>query len=164
MKNFIWLFSFAVLFAFCKNETTDNKATDAATNTATDPHAGHDHATSDSPQHIKASPDSPYVGLWVVQQAMGKKINDDAKGKWFNLKADNTFESGQWQESRNTGTWSYLPNSNYIRLVFAKAEDFPGEWEVQGSGDRILWKGNTPANPEGTQMLMTQETVLPQKQ
>jgi len=157
MKKFIWLLSFAMLFAFCKNETTDS------TETETDAHAGHGHA-NESPTHTKASPDSPYVGLWVVEMAFGKTIGAEAKGKWFNLKADNTFESGQWQDSDNSGTWSYHPNSKYIRLVFSKVVAFPGEWEVQGSGNEMVWKGNTVSNPEGTQMKLIRETVLPQKQ
>ena len=146
-----------------KSRDNTDTASVADSGTVTDPHAGHNHGDGGT-THVKASADSPYVGLWVIERALGKSIGEEAHGRWFNLKADNTFESGQWQETHNSGTWSYLPNSKYIRLVFAKAEDFPGEWEIQGSADRILWKGNTPANPEGTQMLLTRETVLPQKQ
>lgn len=161
MKNFLWILVTLVLFTHCANENSNNS--ESTTDSG-------DAVNSAEPGHYKASPDSPYIGLWVIQFALGsteedkKAIPNEYQGRWFSLKPDNTFESGKWQESNNTGTWSLDPETRIIQLNFTNPEPIGHEWKIQGSGERMVWLGNTPNNTKGTQLKLTRETKLPVQQ
>ena len=158
MKNFLWILTITLLFTHCANENPKN--TVAQTDSS-------ETVTPAEPGHHKASPDSPYIGLWVVQFALGSTDEDknaipnEYQGRWFSLKPDNTFESGKWQESNNTGNWSFDPETHIILLNFKNQETIGHEWKIQGSGERMVWLGNTPNNSKGTQLKLTRETKLP---
>lgn len=160
MKNFICLFAVALFLVQCTNENANNADTSAET-PATE--------TPAEPKHYAASPDAPLVGLWVVEFALGspkseaKKLSEEYQGRWFNLKPDNTFVSGKWQDTDNAGNWSYDANEKIVLLNFDKAEAIGHEWRIQGGGDRMVWVGNTPNNKKSTQLSLNQATELPQK-
>ena len=159
MKNFIWILAITLIFTNCANENSGNSGTQDGANAD----------TLAEPGHYEASPDAPLVGLWVIQFALGTTGEDEKapaaeyQGRWFNLKPNNTFESGRWQEKNNTGKWNYDAETMIIQLNFDNAEQIGYEWKVQGQGDRIVWLGNTPNNQKGTQMKLTRETKLPQE-
>jgi hypothetical protein len=160
MKNFIWILTIAVIFASCSNENPENSEAPEETKTE----------TTTEPGHYKASPDAPLVGLWAIEFALsttkekGIETTKLYKGRWFDLKPDNTFESGKWQEKNNTGKWNYDAEKKIVQLHFDKEEPIGFEWKIQGQGDRMIWHGNTPNNKKGTQLSLNRETALPQQQ
>ena len=163
MKNIIWTLLIAFLFTNCGNEGNNAGSHETQDNqTATD-----QNGTPSEPGHYTASPDAPYVGLWVIQFALGseadkkQELAEEYEGRWFNLKRDNTFTSGKWQEKNNAGKWNYDASTKFILLEFQQPDDFNPQWRIQGQGDRMVWLGNTPANQKGTQLKLIRETVLP---
>ena len=165
MKNFIWILAIIFLFTQCANENSNNEKVESTTTETTITAE-----TSSEPDHYKASADAPYVGFWVIEFAIGnpsgnkEEVSNEFVGRWCDLKADNTFESGKWEEQNNTGTWSFDPNTNYIFLKYDKAETIAHEWRIQGQGDRMVWIGNTPSNVKGTQLKLNRETARPRQQ
>jgi hypothetical protein len=162
MKNFIWVLITAFIFTSCANENN--------TNTSEEPQKEEKPVTPSEPGHYKASPEAPLIGMWVIQYALGgpniekEELANMYQGRWVNLKADNTFESGKWQEQNNTGTWNYDPDTRIIQFNYDKTETIANEWRIQGHGDANVWLGNTPNNKLGTQLKVNKETALPQKQ
>ncbi len=161
MKNLTWILFAVIFLASCANETSNNSEVQKEINDTT---------STSEPKHYKASADAPLVGLWEVQFALGSgNVDKDALaneyvGRWLNLKPDNTFESGKWQESSNTGNWSYDAETKIVTIHYDKPETIGFEWRIQGKGDRMVWLGNTPNNKKGTQLSLNRATALPQKQ
>jgi hypothetical protein len=159
MKNFIWILMTALTLTQCTNENTNTTETQEVADTTT---------TSTEPGHYKASPDSPLIGLWVTQFALGSpnvdkdELSKEFEGRWHDLKADNTFESGRWQEKTNSGTWIFDPETRIIQLNYTQTEPVGNEWKIQGDANRMVWLGNTPNNRKGTQLKLTKETAKPQ--
>lgn len=162
---FIGVFTFC--FA-CKNQTSKTPpevkpetVVEAAPPVKT-PEALEKTTSDEGPKHIKASKDSPLIGFWEVQAVLGvkdqKELQTKLKEHWFNMKADNTFESGIGKNTTNSGTWSYDASLKRVNFVFSKVDIIPPEWELQGGGDQFLWKGNTPKNPQGWQVLVAKGT------
>ncbi len=163
MKNILWILLIAFLFTNCGNETNNTGSQESQENQPTTSQS----ETPSEPGHYTASPDAPYVGLWVIQFALGsgaeskEELAAEFEGRWFNLKRDNTFTSGKWQESNNAGKWSYDASTKFILLEFQQPDGFNPQWRIQGQGDRMVWLGNTPSNQKGTQLKLIRETVLP---
>ncbi len=162
MKNYILIFTALFLFTHCTNENSNNEEADVKVEE-------NNPETSVEPGHHKASNDSPYVGFWVIEFAIGnpsgnkEELSNEYVGRWHDLKADNTFESGKWQEQNNSGSWSYDDETKIIQLNYDKAETIGHEWKIQGQGDRMIWIGNTPNNKKGTQLKLNRETSRPQQ-
>ncbi len=162
MKNLIWFIITTIIFTSCANESN--------TNTTGESQAEGEVVSPSEPGHYKASPDAPLIGLWVIEFALGgpnikkEELANEYQGRWVNLKGDNTFESGKWQEQNNTGNWNYDPGTRIIQINYDKPETIGHEWRIQGHGDANVWLGNTPNNKLGTQLKVNKETTLPQKQ
>ncbi len=160
MKNFIWILTAAVIFTHCTNENANKAENQEGVNTE----------APAEPGHIAASADSPLVGFWVIRFALGspkeqgEEIANQYQGRWLNLKGDNTFESGKWQEKNNTGKWNYNAETKIVQLNYANPEPIGTEWKIQGQGDRMVWLGNTPNNKKGTQLSIYRETAMPRQE
>ncbi len=158
MKNFIWILMTALIFTQCADENTTTSETQDGAETT----------TPAEPGHYKASADSPLIGLWVIQFALGSanvdkdELSKEYEGRWHDLKADNTFESGRWEEKTNSGTWSFDGETRIIQLNYTQTEPIGNEWKIQGDANRMVWLGNTPNNRKGTQLKLTKETAKPQ--
>ena len=131
MIRFILLCFVAFMFSFCSGEKPETVASTTASSTEPAPTAA---AAAPQKKHFEASHEAPYCKLWVIKMAAVVDDPDNFKGRWFNLKRDNTFESGQWGETTNSGTWSIGKNTNIIQLAFNKEENFPLRWKIQGAG------------------------------
>lgn len=159
------LISLPILFLIiaCGGEQSNS-----ATTTEANASAGTPVSTPAAPEktHFEASHEAPYCKLWVVKFAA--EVDDKAPydGRWFDLKKDGTFETGQYQEKTNFGQWSIEKETNIIKLLFNSPEILPPNWKIQGAGGRgrIVWKGNVPGNPKGIQLMIEPETVKPQRQ
>lgn len=160
MKNILWILLVAFLFTHCTNDSVTQENQDSQPTLD-------QNETPSEPGHYKASPDAPFVGLWVIQFALGSgsktkaELAAEYEGRWFNLKRDNTFTSGKWQETNNAGKWNYDASTKFILLEFQQPDDFTPQWRIQGQGDRMVWLGNTPLNEKGTQLKLIRETALP---
>ncbi len=107
------------------------------------------------PVHIKSEKAAVLVGLWHYAVTVGKPEEVSLyDGRWIDLQRDDTFTSGQWLEETNSGTWSYEDEGNYLRLIYNNNENLATEWQTQGSGTTVIWKGSTPNNPSAIQIKM----------
>ncbi len=115
--------------------------------------------------HVPASVLSPMIGLWHYQTVVGvkdAKTKDDYLGRWIDLKGDQTFISGLWQEQTNSGKWTFDPESSLINFYYEKPEVIYDEFKVQGAGmDIIIFKGNTSRTKRGIQIKMVKENDRP---
>ena len=163
MKNFILIALSTLILSSCANDQSNT------TEAVQEPQKEETTITGSEPGHYTASKDAPYVGLWVVEFALGtasadkKELAKEFVGRWLNLKADNTFKSGKWQEQNNSGTWSFDAENKIIQINYSKEESISYEWKIQGQGDRMIWLGNTPNNKKGTQLSLNRESELPQQ-
>jgi hypothetical protein len=153
MYRLFLMFSIVFLFSYCGGEGSGN---------------GGDNSTSTSEKVplrtiSEDSHEAPFCRMWVVKHAVGVDDLNNYKGRWFNLKNDGTFESGQWGETNNGGTWSIEGPTNIMKFAFNTPESIPSNWQIQGkgAGGRILFKGNIPGNERGLQVMLEPETVLP---
>ncbi|MEM9820794.1 MAG: hypothetical protein AAF985_06970 [Bacteroidota bacterium] len=162
-----------LLLVACKNEPTNQapatppppppaKAAPAQTPAPTKSSTG-----EDGPVHIKASNVAFLVGLWEYTFALGAENETPKyKGRWIEFKNDDTFISGRYGEETNQGTYQYEDDPKRIlTLTYAKKEEIPGQWEIQGQGHNgMVFKGNTPLNPSGLQVRMQQVNQRPKQQ
>lgn len=158
MYRAFMIISVLFLLSSCQNENTPESNTET-----NQPETEVSTNQSPSKTHYEASHEAPYCKLWVVKQAVNVDNQENYKGRWFNLKKDGTFESGQWGDTTNGGSWSIEKESNIISLVYNTPDVIPANWKIQGAGGggRILFKGNVPGNERGIQMMLEPETVLP---
>ena len=156
MYKVFLLLSVAFVFTCCTN---NNPSTEEAEVTAANV------PSQPVKTHYEASHEAPYCKLWVVKHAGVTNDLNNYIGRWFNLKTDNTFESGKWEETNNSGTWSIDEETTIIKMIFKTPETIPSNWKIQGEGGggRILFKGNVPGNEKGIQVMLEPETVLPVK-
>jgi hypothetical protein len=144
MKSLFTLLMLCGLFFFsCKSDTNSNSDNNSAT---TNP---------DGSTHVPSSPSSLMLGLWHFAVVVGDQpVADKYKGRWIDIKRDDTFTSGLYLEENNSGTWSYNPETKIISLKYKNDEGLAPEWETQGGGESIIWKGSTPNNKTGLQIKM----------
>lgn len=166
MNRLVLLLAISILFSYCSGDQAETDVTgDTAPNSENVASQDGAAGSANEKTHFEASHESPYCKLWVIKFAAEVEKQEDYKGRWFNLKCDNTFESGQWQETLNKGQWAIEESTNILSLYFNDPTDFPAAWQIQGSGGggRIIWKGNVPGNLPGYQLMIEPETVLPVK-
>ncbi len=170
MYRLIYLMLISVLFTYCSGDQGDQQATAEVSGTEAPVSQNvvsqnGEAVSANTPTHAQASHEAPYCKLWVIKFAAEVEKQEDYKGRWFNLKCDNTFESGQWEKTMNKGQWKIEEESNILNLYFNDPTDFPARWQIQGAGGggRILWKGNIPGNEPGYQLMIEPEETLPVK-
>lgn len=168
---------FAGLFS-CSNgsESTENAATTAESNTISNPvknkmdahaghdhddhaghdhaaHAGHDHGGTEGSTHVKASPISPYLGVWKYHLTTYKQ--DYYKNRWIEFFADGTFENGIGGKKTNRGKWTLDLETNIMDFDYEDNSVEPDEqWKTQIHSPILLLLGNTPKNDSGGQINM----------
>ncbi len=164
MFRYLLILSVLIFMAACTGEQNSTDSAAETSNTANTTEASTP-ASKPAKMHFEASHETPFCKLWVVKYAA--EVDDKAayNGRWFDLKKDGTFETGQYQEKTNFGQWSIEKETNIIKLLFNNPEIFPPNWKIQGSGGggKILWKGNVPGNLQGIQLMMEPENVKPQQ-
>ncbi|MEL6638274.1 MAG: hypothetical protein AAFW73_20410 [Bacteroidota bacterium] len=115
--------------------------------------------------HVEASVLAPLIGLWHYQTVAGikdPKVKDDYLGRWIDLKGDQTFTSGIWQEQTNSGKWTYDGESTLINFYYDQSEVIYDEFQVQGAGmDIVAFLGNTSRTKRGIQIKMVKENERP---
>jgi len=181
MKKILSILMMTIWMCACSSDqssTATNAAVNTEQNVKQDAHAGHDHAGHDHSghdhsghdhsTHVKASAEAPWIGFWAVEfgvRPSDKTYAEKVKGKWYNLKKDNTFEYGLYQKDLGKGTWKIDEKTSAIQLSFENkpADDFPNEWKVLGVGDAMIWLGNTTTNNTGAQVKFLRENGKPSK-
>ena len=150
----------AMVFCYCGGESTDNNVQEVSQNSET---TNTPEEAVPAKMHFESSHEAPYCKLWVTKFAVEVEDIKDYKGRWFDLKCDGTFESGQWEEKTNYGQWNIEKDKNIINLLFNSPENIPARWEIQGAGGggRIIWKGNIYGNEKGYQVIMESENFKP---
>ncbi|HHS95548.1 MAG TPA: hypothetical protein ENJ45_03080 [Phaeodactylibacter sp.] len=115
--------------------------------------------TEQKTKHIKSSKAAVVLGMWhyAIPIAVNPKDAEKYKGRWIQFNRDDTFTSGIYLDQTNSGTWSFDDALNVVKMKFDKDEDIETEWAIQGSGEVIIWKGNTEHNKTGMQIKMTKQ-------
>ena len=151
MKSTITILSLCLCFFWsCQSDTPADSGSEAIEDNS--------NATTDAPTHIKSEKAAIMVGLWHYAIAVGNSEEAEKyTGRWIEIKRDDTFISGLYLNETNSGTWSYDEEKKYIKLNFKEDEGLSTEWETQGFGETVIWKGSTPNNKTGTQIKMVKQ-------
>jgi len=152
--------------ASSSQETTPTPTSDPApTSTpvpskAVDDHAGHDHAGHDHAGHnhdkteiIKASPLSPFFGIWKYTGSTNRGWfkNDE----WIEFKRDMTFAYGQNGKELGTGKWFLENETNYLTIDYGGEDKTKNEhWRAQMNSPVLILIGNTNITKSGEQVKM----------
>lgn len=159
-----------ILFLFsCGNDTNSSKETNpTTTETPTetkvaanhDDHAGHDHAghdhaghNHDAPATVKASPLSPFFGIWKYTGSTkrGWFKNDE----WIEFKRDMTFAYGQDGKELGTGKWFLEDETNFLTIDYGEEDKSKNEhWRAQINSPVLVLIGNTNISKSGEQVKM----------
>lgn len=175
MKANLFLLLLCCLVA-CKEQKATDQPVSAATPEPAKTETVQKPATSDpapakdpnAPVHVKASNTAFLIGMWEYTFALGgTNETPKYKGRWIKFNGDDTFTSGRYNKETNRGTYSFEREPKImLTLAYDQKEEIPRQWEVQGQGHEsgMVFKGNTPLNPAGTQVKMQQITERPKKQ
>ncbi len=154
------VFMFGLSFFSCKNEAStspeqtpvpiETKAADTH-----DDHAGHDHAghNHDDSEVVKASPLSPFFGIWKYTGSTKRSWfkNDE----WIEFKRDMTFAFGQDGKELGTGKWFLENETNYLTIAYDDNEKYENEhWRAQMNSPVLILIGNTNITKSGEQVKM----------
>jgi hypothetical protein len=148
------------LFLFsCGNDASsapEIDQTQAPTETkAVDDHAGHDHAghDHDKTEIVKASPLSPFFGIWKY---MGSSSRGWFKNEeWIEFKRDMTFAYGQDGKELGTGKWLLEDETNYLTIDYEEVDKTKNEhWKTQMNSPVLILIGNTNITKSGEQVKM----------
>ncbi len=157
MKKYCLLFISLTLWVACAPDSSSPTSNAASVTTSvTSPATG----PVQTGEPVKVDPDilSPHVGIWHYQSIAGikdAKTRDFYTGRWIDLKGDQTFTSGVWQDQTNSGKWDFDPESQLINFFYDKNEGLDIQYKLNGPSDEItIFLGNTPKNPKGIQIKM----------
>lgn len=148
------------LFLFsCGNDASSAPETDSAqapTETkAVDDHAGHDHAghDHDKTEIVKASPLSPFFGIWKYTGSSNKGWFKNEE--WIEFKRDMTFAYGQDGKELGTGKWFLEDETNYLTIDYGEEDKAKNEhWKTQMNSPVLILIGNTNITKSGEQIKM----------
>ncbi len=165
MKNLFTItlaIALSLLLFSCGNDANTTQKTDstpAPTETKAadnhDDHAGHDHAghNHDAPATAKASPLSPYFGIWKYTGST--KRGWFKNEEWIEFKRDMTFAYGQDGKETGTGKWFLEDETNYLTIDYGKEDKSKNEhWKAQINGPVLILIGNTNITKSGEQVKM----------
>jgi len=112
-----------------------------------------------APQHFKSERAAVLVGFWHYSMIVGDaKDKEKYQNRWIDIKRDDTFTSGLLDKQTNSGTWSFADETETVILHYDKKDEgLAYEWNIQGFGDMVIWKGNTASNPKATQIKMMKQ-------
>ena len=167
MKKNIYLWMALALFTACQTDNTNTRTSASVIPTETESNPVDTNAPKPNVEiiHVPASILAPMIGLWQYQTVVGvkdAKTKDDYFGRWIDLKGDQTFTSGIWQEQTNAGKWAFDGETKLINFNYNKAESIFDEFQVQGVGqDVIVFKGNTIRTTRGIQIKMVKDNERP---
>lgn len=166
MKNYLVYFCCLILFVACQpdsNTTATQSATSPLTSSSNED--GKKASAKKEIVHVPASNLAPMIGMWHYEAIVGVKdpnVRAKYEGRWIDLKGDQTFTSGVWQEQTNSGKWSFDSDNQKINFNYATAEDLFDEFVVQGvGGDVVVFKGNTDRTARGVQIKMVKYNDKP---
>lgn len=159
MKKFAFYLFSLLIFAACQPDSGNGQSNQAAlTPGTTSPSDAPNNTNNREPVHVPASTLAPMIGLWHYEATAGLKdaaTRDLYEGRWIDLKGDQSFTSGKWQEQTNSGKWEYNAESKQINFFYQKNEGIYDEFIVQGAGGEIVvFKGNTERTTRGIQIKM----------
>ncbi|MFK7775210.1 MAG: hypothetical protein AB8F94_23930 [Saprospiraceae bacterium] len=167
-QSFVFTLIIALsLFLFsCGNDTNSSKETNPTTTETPTPtetkvaanhddHAGHDHAghNHDAPATVKASPLSPFFGIWKYTGSTkrGWFKNDE----WIEFKRDMTFAYGQDGKELGTGKWFLEDETNFLTIDYGEEDKSKNEhWRAQINSPVLVLIGNTNISKSGEQVKM----------
>ena len=140
------------------SQETTSTETKAADNN--DDHAGHDHDgqnheghNHDAPEIIKASPLSPYFGIWKYTGSTNRGWFKNEE--WIEFKRDMTFAYGQDGKELGTGKWFLENETNYLTIDYGEEDKTKNEhWRAQINGSVLILIGNTNISKSGEQVKM----------
>ena len=155
MKKVIFYFLSLLIFTACQTDSNTAQQASAVPSASSTPAPA---TEKREPVHVPASTLAPLIGMWHYEAVT--VIKDVATqeayiGRWIDLKGDQSFTSGKWQEQTNTGKWSFDTETQQINFYYEQAEDIFDEFIVQGvGGETIIFKGHTPRTQTGIQIKM----------
>lgn len=162
MKNlFVIILAIAswVSIFSCENEANSTQESAAVTTEikAGDNHEGHEHDhdghTHHTPDTAKASPMSPYIGIWKPYASSMKGIFKD--DRWIEFYADGTFINGANGKETNKGKWAIDGETNFMTIDYDDNSVIPDEhWKAQLHLPVVVLIGNTDQTKTGEQIKM----------
>ncbi|MEM6316267.1 MAG: hypothetical protein AAF960_01280 [Bacteroidota bacterium] len=107
--------------------------------------------------------------LWHFDAAV--VINNPEKsasyqGKWVNLKADHTLETGYYDEPTKTGSWILDEEKNIITILENGERANLSEWTIRtssSSDDIMIWVGTKKYGLTNTQIKLLRHPAPPTK-
>lgn len=167
MKPLYFFLALALVFSACSGDTAQNNNANTSETTGHEGHNhdGHDHAGHDHGTHVASSHISPYIGMWMIEFAIGVGDNKDVyektyKGVWYDFKSDNTFTSGRWEEQTGAGKWDVNKSTKDLTLDYTDDEK-DIQWRTQGNSETLILLGNVGKNNSGTQVKMIRTNDRP---
>lgn len=137
------------------NSSQETNSTDTEVADNDDNHAGHDHAghNHDAPETIKASPLSPFFGIWKYTGSTNRGWFKNEE--WIEFKRDMTFAYGQDGKELGTGKWFLEDDTNYLTIDYEEEDKTKNEhWRVQMKSPVLILIGNTNITKSGEQIKM----------
>lgn len=134
---------------------TETKVAEKHDDHAGQDHAGHDHAghNHDESATVKASPLSPFFGIWKYTGSTkrGWFKNDE----WIEFKRDMTFAYGQDGKELGTGKWFLENETNFLTIDYGEEDKSKNEhWRAQMNSPVLILIGNTNITKSGEQVKM----------
>lgn len=81
------------------------------------------------------------TGLWGVEKVSVGDQEMTPVAKWFRIKEDGTFESGNGWMQNSEGTWEYdVQNQSYLPTTKNGLIDEFGAFSVQFEGEKMIWQ------------------------
>jgi|AntRauTorckE5430_2_1112549.scaffolds.fasta_scaffold06926_2 hypothetical protein len=163
MKKLSWsLFLILGLLACTDDKPVSDKDGEAVSETsAAQPQASNDGIAMNgsfepaAPVEPSALSNTLTTNFWVWEYYV---VDDKAtrlanKGRWFEMSADGTYETGRWQEKTGYGSWRLLDQDGKKIMQFDNIDDRQDEqWEIQGvnqENDIMTWAGVKKTGSEG---------------
>jgi len=112
-------------------------------------HSGHNHA---APAVVKASPLSPFFGIWKYTGStkQGWFKND----QWIEFHRDMTFSHGKEGKELGKGKWFLENETNYLTIDYDDDKFENTHWRAQMNSPVLILIGNTNIAKSGEQIKM----------
>ena len=138
-----------------QKEGTTPTLTETKVNENHDDHDGHNHAghNHDTPETVKASPLSPFFGIWKYTGSTKSGWYNNEK--WIEFKKDMTFAFGQDGKEIGKGKWFLEDETNYLTIDYDGEDKTKNEhWRAQMNSPVLILIGNTNITKSGEQIKM----------
>ncbi len=172
MKN-LFVFTIAIILNFgissCGNDANSSQESNATTTEvkAAENHDGHNHDghdhdghNHDTPEMVKSSPISPYIGIWKQHASSLQGLFKD--DRWIEFYADGTFINGANGKETNKGKWAIDGETNYMTIDYDDNSKINDEhWRAQLNSPVVILIGNTDKTKTGEQIKMDKVAERP---